>query len=54
MSNFKKREVYLDFDKELIEVFLLIIRLNNINKIIMNYEWINRLIFIWIIWWIKR
>ena len=38
MSNSKKREAYLDFDKELIEVLSLITRLNNINKTIMNHE----------------
>ena len=38
MSNSKKREAYLDFDKELIEVLSLITRLNNINKTIMSHE----------------
>lgn len=38
MSNSKKREAYLDFDKELIAVLSLITRLNNINKTIMSHE----------------
>lgn len=38
MSNSKKREAYLGFDKELIEVLSLITRLNNINKTIMSHE----------------
>lgn len=38
MSNSKKREAYLGFEQELIEVLSLITRLNNINKTIMNHE----------------
>lgn len=39
MSNAKKREAYLGFEKELIEVLSLITRLNNVNNVIgKHYE----------------
>lgn len=41
MSNAKKREAYLDYEKELVEVLSLVTRMNNLNKNVRNYERVN-------------